>query len=376
MNFRRICVFCGSNVGSKPVYSKTAESLGLLLAQRNIELVYGGGDIGLMGVLADSVLAAGGRAIGVIPESLVQKEVGHAGLTELRIVKSMHERKAMMSDLSDGFVALPGGFGTFEEFCEVVTWSQLGIQSKPCGLLNVEGYYDPLLELFDHAVREGFLRDENRGLVLEDRDAKRLLAKMAAFVPAAVEKWIWKGERGPAKVPELLLRPAHHVLHIAARDRSGISVVQAQQRTLGWADGQDEEIVVLGVGDVNLGAAEPGDDLGYGVAVADDDNHSVVAGTNGFHQLRCVVGGNHGRRDVHTFGQRSSGLLSALEFGDVDGVHAGVGEHGGQHLGPLLSGGAERRIVLGSRGLLRVACENYRYLRECRQRNQRQHRDQ
>jgi len=195
MNFRRICVFCGSNVGSNPVYRQTAESLGLLLAHRKIELVYGGGNIGLMGVLADSVLAAGGGAIGVIPESLMQKEVGHAGLTELRIVKSMHERKALMSDLSDGFIAMPGGFGTFEEFCEVVTWSQLGIQSKPCGLLNVEGYYDPLLELFDHAVREGFLRDENRGLVLEDRDAKRLLAKMAAFVPAAVEKWIWKVER-------------------------------------------------------------------------------------------------------------------------------------------------------------------------------------
>jgi len=195
MNFRRICVFCGSNVGSNPVYRQTAESLGLLLAHRKIGLVYGGGNIGLMGVLADSVLAAGGGAIGVIPESLMQKEVGHAGLTELRIVKSMHERKALMSDLSDGFIAMPGGFGTFEEFCEVVTWSQLGIQSKPCGLLNVEGYYDPLLELFDHAVREGFLRDENRGLVLEDRDAKRLLAKMAAFVPAAVEKWIWKVER-------------------------------------------------------------------------------------------------------------------------------------------------------------------------------------
>jgi uncharacterized protein (TIGR00730 family) len=195
MNFRRICVFCGSNVGSNPAYRKAAESLGLVLAQRNIELVYGGGNIGLMGVLADSVLAAGGRAIGVIPESLMQKEVGHAGLTELRIVKSMHDRKAMMSDLSDGFIAMPGGFGTFEEFCEVVTWSQLGIQSKPCGLLNVEGFYDPLLELFDHAVREGFLREENRGLVLEDRDAEQLLTKMAAFVPAAVDKWIWKVER-------------------------------------------------------------------------------------------------------------------------------------------------------------------------------------
>ena len=195
MNFRRICVFCGSNVGSNPLYRQTAETLGRLLAHRNIELVYGGGNIGLMGVLADSVLAAGGRAIGVIPESLMQKEVGHAGLTELRIVKSMHERKAMMSDLSDGFIAMPGGFGTFEEFCEVVTWSQLGIQSKPCGLLNVEGFYDPLLELFDHAVREGFLREDNRGLVLEDRDAEQLLTKMAAFVPAAVDKWIWKVER-------------------------------------------------------------------------------------------------------------------------------------------------------------------------------------
>src|SRR3974390_1684317 len=195
MNFRGICGFCGSNVGSNPVYRKTAEILGLLLAHRKIELVYGGGDIGLMGVLADSVLAAGGGGIGGIPESLIQKEVGHAGLSELRIVKSMHERKAMMSDLSDGFVALPGGFGTFEEFCEVVTWSQLGIQSKPCGLVNVEGYYDPLLELFDHAVREGFLREDNRGLVLEDRNAERLLATMAAFVPAAIEKWIWKVER-------------------------------------------------------------------------------------------------------------------------------------------------------------------------------------
>jgi uncharacterized protein (TIGR00730 family) len=167
----------------------------VLLVEREIELVYGGGNIGLMGVLADTVLERGGRAIGVIPESLMAKEVCHSGLTELRIVSSMHERKALMSDLSDGFVALPGGFGTLEEFCEVVTWSQLGLQSKPCGLLNVENYYDPLLELFDHAVREGFLREENRSLVLDDCDPSRLLAKLREFRLEPVAKWIDRQER-------------------------------------------------------------------------------------------------------------------------------------------------------------------------------------
>src|SRR5271166_3219089 len=195
MNFRRICVFCGSNLGINRAYRQAAGAFGRSLADRGIELVYGGGNIGLMGVLADATLEAQGRVIGVIPESLMAREVGHAGLTELRVVKSMHERKALMSDLSDGFIALPGGFGTFEEFCEVVTWSQLGIQSKPCGLLNVEGYYDPLLELFDHAVREGFLRDENRALVRQDRDVVRLLEKMASFVPRPADKWNWKVER-------------------------------------------------------------------------------------------------------------------------------------------------------------------------------------
>ena len=143
-----------------------------------------------MGVLADTVLDAGGRVIGVIPESLMVKEVGHLGLTELRIVNSMHERKALMADLSDGFIAMPGGFGTFEEFCEIVTWSQLGIHAKPCGLLNVESYYDPLLELFDHAVREGFLHEENRRLVLEERDPARLLESLGRFQAPAVSKWI------------------------------------------------------------------------------------------------------------------------------------------------------------------------------------------
>jgi uncharacterized protein (TIGR00730 family) len=195
MPLQRICVFCGSNVGKRPEYRAAAEQLSSLLVERGIELVYGGGNIGLMGVLADTVLRLGGRVIGVIPESLMAREVGHLGLSELRVVSSMHERKALMSDLSDGFVALPGGFGTLEEFCEVVTWSQLGLQSKPCGLLNVENYYAPLLELFDHAVREGFLSVPNRQLVLDDKDPKRLLEKMAGFRAKPVEKWIANEER-------------------------------------------------------------------------------------------------------------------------------------------------------------------------------------
>ena len=195
MRFERICVFCGSNSGTGPVYGNAAVVLGELLAARGIELVYGGGNIGLMGVLADAVLESDGRVIGVIRESLMAREVGHVGLTELRVVKSMHERKALMADLSDGFIAMPGGFGTLEEFCEIVTWSQLGIHAKPCGLLNVEGYYDPLLELFDQAVREGFLRKENRQLVLEENDPLRLLEKMAQFRIPAIGKWIGDSER-------------------------------------------------------------------------------------------------------------------------------------------------------------------------------------
>jgi len=195
MNFQRICVFCGSNSGISPVYRTAAVAMGQLLVERGIELIYGGGNIGLMGILADTVLESGGQVTGVIPESLLAREVGHRELTDLRIVNSMHERKALMADLSDGFIAMPGGFGTFEEFCEVVTWSQLGIHAKPCGLLNVEGYYDSLLELFDHAVREGFLRKENRGLVLEDKDAAILLGKMALFVPPTADKWIDNSQR-------------------------------------------------------------------------------------------------------------------------------------------------------------------------------------
>ncbi|HZD30218.1 MAG TPA: TIGR00730 family Rossman fold protein [Candidatus Angelobacter sp.] len=195
MNFRRVCVFCGSNSGINPAYRDAAVTLGRLLVERNIELVYGGGKIGLMGALADAVLSAGGKVTGVIPESLMAKEIGHPGLTDMRVVKSMHERKALMADLSDGFIAMPGGFGTFEEFCEVVTWSQLGIHVKPCGLLNVDAYYDPLLELFDRAVEEGFLREQNRSLVLADPDPARLLEQMANYWATVVSKWIGDTER-------------------------------------------------------------------------------------------------------------------------------------------------------------------------------------
>jgi len=195
MKFQKICVFCGSNLGIRPVYRTAAEQLASLLVRRGIDLVYGGGNVGLMGVLADTVLASGGKVTGVIPESLMAREVEHLGLTELRVVSSMHERKAVMSDLSDAFIALPGGFGTLEEFCEVVTWSQLGIHERPCGLLNVDGHYDPLLRLFDDAVREGFLHPDNRALVLDDDAPERLLEKMAQFTPTRTAKWIGREER-------------------------------------------------------------------------------------------------------------------------------------------------------------------------------------
>lgn len=195
MPFARICVFCGSNLGTRPAYRAATEQLASVLVQRGIELVYGGGNIGLMGVLADTMLAGGGKVIGVIPESLMAREVGHRGLTELRVVSSMHERKALMSDLSDAFIALPGGFGTFEEFCEIVTWSQLGIHAKPCGLLNVNGYYDPLLQLFDNAVRERFLHPDSRVLVLDADEPEALLEKMDRFAPARTAKWISSEER-------------------------------------------------------------------------------------------------------------------------------------------------------------------------------------
>ncbi len=192
---KRVCVFCGSARGSRSQYLEAAQEVGGLLAARGLTLVYGGGNVGLMGAVADAALAAGGEVIGVIPESLVAWEVAHAGLTDLQVVPSMHVRKARMADLADAFIALPGGFGTFDEFCEVLTWSQLGFHQKPCGVLNVAGYYTPLLALFDHAVEEQFLRPQHRALVLEDTDPTRLLDRLATFKAPPLHKWIDRDER-------------------------------------------------------------------------------------------------------------------------------------------------------------------------------------
>jgi uncharacterized protein (TIGR00730 family) len=196
---KSLCIFCGSNAGNKVIYRHEAEKLGRLLAGRGIELVYGGGNVGLMGAVADACLEAGGTVIGIIPEALMGKEVAgravdHRALTRLEVVDSMHTRKARMAELADGFIALPGGFGTFEEFCEILTWGQLGFHAKPMGLLNVEGFYDPLLAMFDHAVGEGFLREQNRAMALAGTDSERLLEAMADYRAEPVSKWL-KEER-------------------------------------------------------------------------------------------------------------------------------------------------------------------------------------
>lgn len=187
---KRICVFCGSSSGARPRYASAAISLAQHLAARNIGLVYGGGKLGLMGTLADAALAAGGDVIGVIPRSLAGKERSHHGLSELRVVESMHERKALMAELSDAFIALPGGYGTFEEFCEVLTWTQLGLHRKPCGILNVEGYYDALLQLFDHALAEQFVKPAHRHMVLSDTTCESLVSKLLEYQVPRVDKWI------------------------------------------------------------------------------------------------------------------------------------------------------------------------------------------
>ena len=190
MSVKRICVFAGSNAGIRGEYRQAAADLGHVLAARQISLVYGGAHVGLMGAVADAVLASGGRVTGVIPESLVAKEVAHSGLTELRIVPSMHERKALMSDLSDAFIALPGGWGTWEEFFETLTWAQLGLHRKPCGLLNVLGYFDPLLSFVDHSISEGFVRREYRSMICVDMAPGALLDQLAVYTPPVVTKWI------------------------------------------------------------------------------------------------------------------------------------------------------------------------------------------
>lgn len=187
-----VCVFCGSSMGVQPAYQQAALALGEALARRKLGLVYGGGNVGLMGTIADATLAAGAEVIGVIPDFMVAKEIAHTGLTQLHIVNSMHERKTMMAQLSDAFVALPGGYGTLEEFCEVLTWAQLGLHQKPFGLLNINGYYSPLLKFFDQAVTEEFLRPMNRSLVLEASEPENLLDLLANYQPQYVDKWIRK----------------------------------------------------------------------------------------------------------------------------------------------------------------------------------------
>jgi uncharacterized protein (TIGR00730 family) len=189
---RRIAVFCGSSPGARPEYTEAAAALARCLIEKGDGLVYGGSRLGLMGTLADTVLAAGGEVIGVMPDFLVRKEAAHRSLPDLRVVRSMHERKALMAELSDAFLAMPGGFGTFEEFCEVITWTQLGLQHKGCGLLNIAGYYDRFLAFLDHAVAERFLRPENRDLVIAEAHPGVLVDRLASFRPQPVEKWMDK----------------------------------------------------------------------------------------------------------------------------------------------------------------------------------------
>ena len=187
---KRICVFCGSSNGTDPAYADAARRLGATLARRGLELVYGGGTVGLMGTVANAALEAGGRVIGVIPKALQLRELAHVKLSSLHVTGSMHERKAKMAELSQGYIALPGGLGTLEEFAEIVTWAQLGIHSRPCGLLDVKGYYQPLVAFLDHAVKEGFVSPLHRQLILVDTDPDALLDRFAAWKAPQIEKWV------------------------------------------------------------------------------------------------------------------------------------------------------------------------------------------
>jgi len=192
---RSVAVYCGSNRGNDPAYARAAASLGRVLAERGIRLVYGGGDVGLMGVLADAVRDAGGEILGVITRALVDREVAHSGLANLTVVDTMHERKAAMSDAADAFVMLPGGFGTFDEFFEAVTWTQLGIHAKPCGVLDVAGYFGPLRAMLDVATRHGFITEVHRDLVIIDDEPTRLLDLLAEWTPVTTDKWLDASER-------------------------------------------------------------------------------------------------------------------------------------------------------------------------------------
>jgi len=187
---KAICVYCGSSPGRLEVYAGAARALGQALVARDLGLVYGGAGIGLMGMIADTVLQLGGRAVGVIPKGLARKEVVHRHLTELHVTQSMHERKTLMAELSDGFIAMPGGIGTFEEIFEIWTWAQLGIHAKPCGLLNVAGYYDALTTFLDHAAAEQFLKPDQRSLLMVEQQPQALLDRFASYQPPSVRKWL------------------------------------------------------------------------------------------------------------------------------------------------------------------------------------------
>jgi len=191
----RICVFCGTNPGTRPEYGAAARQLGKVLAEQGIELVYGGASVGIMGELADSVHEHGGHVTGIIPQQLVQKEAAHRGIPNLIVVASMHQRKSQMADMSDGFIALPGGIGTLEGLFEILTWAQLGIHAKPSGILNVEGYFDGLTGFLDHAVREGFLTEEHRRAIIVESDSVQLLRRMHAYAPPEGEKFMGRANR-------------------------------------------------------------------------------------------------------------------------------------------------------------------------------------
>jgi len=194
MEINCICVYCGSSPGRQPEYVQAAQALGAEIGRRGIRLVYGGARVGLMGEVARAALAAGGKVIGIMPQALVDQEIACVSDIELRVVKDMHERKAAMADLSDGFIAMPGGFGTFEEFFEVLTWQQLGIHSKPCGLLNIQGYYDGLLSFINHAVEEMFIHHMNKDLILASKDPAQLIEQFLQFQPVSMNKARWVRE--------------------------------------------------------------------------------------------------------------------------------------------------------------------------------------
>lgn len=194
-SLRRIAVFCGSNTGVRAAYAEAGGRLGRVLGERGLGLVYGGGGVGLMGVVADAALAAGGQVIGVIPRALVARELGHRGLTELRVVETMHERKAVMAELADAFIALPGGLGTLDELFEAMTWAQLGLHQKPIGLMEVDGFFEPLIVFLERAVAEGFVRAEHRAALTVATEPERLLERFAAYRPPSVGKWLGRDIR-------------------------------------------------------------------------------------------------------------------------------------------------------------------------------------